>query len=450
VPSPAAIESFVDEGLGHSAYLADLGDHALVVDPPRFPASRMFDVADRAATVTADTHTHADYISGGPELAAAGAVFMAPRAARLAVAHTPVDATGIVPLNARFSLRSIPTPGHTPDHLAYLLQDDDAPVALFSGGSLMVGTVGRTDLFGREHAAENARQLYRSLVAHVLTLPDDLPVYPTHGAGSFCSAPGAIDRTTTIGRERRTNPLLVDADEDTFVARVVRGLDSFPAYYARLPALNRRGARRFGGNVPALPVVEIGDARRAIGDGTLVVDVRDITRFAAGHVPSALSNALRPVFGSWLAWLVDPRRPLLFVLDPHQDRKELLRQALTVGVERIVGELDGGFDAWADAGLPVATESLVEPDDVAGTLVDVRQRTEFDRGHVPGAHNIELAAIATTRLPAGPITMMCGHGERAMTAASVVLAAGARDVRVVAGGPVDWATRTGHHLVSAQ
>jgi hydroxyacylglutathione hydrolase len=447
---PVVIEPFIDEGLGHSAYLAQLGDDALVVDPPRFPPPRMFEAARRTTTVVADTHTHADYVSGGPELSAAGAVFMAPRDANLAVAHTPIDAAETVALSERFWLRPIATPGHTPDHLAYLLQDGETPVALFSGGSLMVGTVGRTDLFGREHAGENARQLYRSLITEILPLPDDLPVYPTHGAGSFCSAPGAADRTTTIGRERRTNPLLVDADEETFVARVVRGLDSFPTYYARLPALNRRGARLFGGNVPTLPAVGIDAARRMIAENALLVDARDITRFAAGHVPSSLSNALRPVFGSWLAWLVEPGRPIIFVLDPDQDRRELVRQALTVGVERIIGELDGGFDAWADAGLPVATTSLVQPDDLAGTLVDVRQRTEFESGHVPSAHNIELAAIATTTLPTGPLTMMCGHGERAMTAASIALDAGTGDVRVVAGGPVDWATRTGRHLVSAQ
>jgi rhodanese-related sulfurtransferase len=314
----------------------------------------------------------------------------------------------------------------------------------------MVGTVGRTDLVGRENAAENARKLYHSLVTEILPLPDDLSVYPTHGDGSFCSAPGATDRTTTIGRERRTNRLLVNADEETFVARVVRGLGSFPTYYAMLPAVNRRGARLFGGNVPVLSGLGLDDARRAIAGGALVVDARDITRFAVGHVPGSLSNALRPVFGSWLAWLVDPERPLLFVLDPDQDRTDLVRQALTVGIEHIVGEIDGGFDAWADAGLAVATAPLVQVDDLAGTLVDARQRSEFDRGHVPGAHNIELAAIPTTELPAGPVRMMCGHGERAMTAASIALAAGRRDVRVVAGGPIDWATRTGRLLVNTQ
>src|SRR2546423_13134129 len=137
------------------------------------------------------------------------------------------------------------THGHTPDHLAYLLCEHRRPVALFSGGSLMVGTVGRTALLGADRRDDLARRLYRALHENILTLPDDLPVYPTHGAGSFCSAPGAADRTTTIGRERATNPLLQAPNEDAFVRQLVAGFGSFPAYFGRLPEVNRRGPRLY-------------------------------------------------------------------------------------------------------------------------------------------------------------------------------------------------------------
>jgi len=203
------VHAFVDEGLGHSSYLVDVGGgEALVVDPARVLSSECRQARHDGVriTFTADTHTHADYVSGSPLLASSGAAFLAPEGARLEHPHRPL-ADGDEIAVGRFVLRALATPGHTPDHLAYLLLEAGEPVALFSGGSLMVGTAGRTDLLGPQHTRELARAQFRSLRA-LLALPDNLVVYPTHGAGSFCSAPGASERTTTIGRERATNPLL--------------------------------------------------------------------------------------------------------------------------------------------------------------------------------------------------------------------------------------------------
>ena len=206
-----SVTAFVDPGLGHSSYLVDLGDgRALVVDPARIPDAQVAHADSRRLEIafTADTHTHADYVSGSPELAARGATFLAPAGARLQTPHRPVTGRNELALG-RYVLRVLPTPGHTPDHVAYLLLDDDRPIAVFSGGSLMVGTVGRTDLLGEDRREELARALYRSLHEEILTLPDDVHVYPTHGPGSFCSAPAGSERTSTIGRERATNPLLL-------------------------------------------------------------------------------------------------------------------------------------------------------------------------------------------------------------------------------------------------
>ena len=185
------IVTFVDEGLGHSSYLVDLGDgRALVVDPPRIPSRHVAEARARGLEIalTADTHSHADYVSGSPELAAQGAIFLASKGANLEIAHQALAAGDEIELRPGLVLRAIATPGHTPDHLAYLVCENDRPTALFSGGSLMVGTVGRTDLLGPEPREDLARQLYRALRDEILTLPDDLAVYPTHGAGSFCSA----------------------------------------------------------------------------------------------------------------------------------------------------------------------------------------------------------------------------------------------------------------------
>lgn len=442
------ILDFVDEGLGHSSYLVDLGDgRALVVDPPRIPARHLAVAAERGLEIayTADTHSHADYVSGSPELAARGATFLASKGAALEVTHQALAPGEEVVLADGVTLRAIPTPGHTPDHLAYLLAVRGEPVALFSGGSLMVGTVGRTDLLGPEPREDLARRLYRALRDEILTLPDDLAVYPTHGAGSFCSAPGASERTTTIGRERSTNPLLRASDEDAFVTQLIAGFGTFPSYFGRLPEVNRRGPRLYG-TLPELARLDVDDVRRLVDDGALVVDARPITAFSAGHVPGSLSIELRPVFASWLGWLAEPDRPLVFVLAEDQDRAELVRQCLAVGYEQLAGELDGGIDAWRRVHLPERRTDLVGAGDLRGVVLDVRQRNEYEEGHVPGAIHVELGALPEAAVPDGPVTVMCGHGERATTGASVLEQRGHRDVAILVGGPTDWSELSGESL----
>src|SRR5581483_10774953 len=197
-------------------------------------------------------------------------------------------------------LRALATPGHTPEHLAYLLLDGDRPATLFSGGSLLVGAVARTDLIAPDRTEALARDLWRSLHERILTLPDALAVYPTHGAGSFCSAPAGGERTTTIGREKRTNPLLGAPDEDAFVARLLGGLGSYPHYFRRMREVNRRGPRLYGPEPPVLTPLGTGEVRRLVDGGAALIDGRPVPAFAAGHIPGSISNPLRPVFGTWL------------------------------------------------------------------------------------------------------------------------------------------------------
>ncbi len=445
------IVSFVEEGLGHSCHLVDLGDgRALVVDPPRLPEQLLHEANSRGLTInwTADSHSHADYVSGSPELRARGATFLASAGAGLVTPHHGLADGDKVDLGGRFTLQAIATPGHTPDHLAYLLLDRGTPTALFSGGSLMVGTVGRTDLLGPEPREELTRKLFRALRDRIMTLPDELRVYPTHGAGSFCSAPGASRRTTTIGDERATNPLVTIDDEDDFVAAVLDGLGSFPSYFRRLPEVNRRGPRLYGA-APDLPLLDLPEFRAAMDRGARIVDTRPIAAFARGHIPGALSNTLRPVFASWLGWLVPPDTPLVFVMDPGQDRAEVVLQALAIGHENLVGVLDGGIDTWARSGSPIATIALIGADGVTGTVIDVRQHSEFAAGHVPGAINIELGDLPDTDPPVGRLMVMCGHGERAMSAASILTSRGHTDLVVLDGGPDDWSRATGTSLETA-
>ncbi len=442
------IEAVVDEGLGHSSYVVALGDStALVIDPARFPDRQRGLAAARGWRLawTADTHSHADYISGSPELVATGTMFLASRGAKLDLPHHAIAPGEAVELAPGVVLRAIATPGHTPDHLAYLIHVDGEPSALFSGGSLMVGAVGRTDLLGVEHRDELARALFRSLRAEILTLPDDLAVYPTHGAGSFCSAPQGSSRTTTIGRERATNPLLAIDDEDEFAKTLVSDLGTFPNYFRVLPEINRRGPRVYPA-VPELARLGLHDVERHLADGAVLVDARPIASFARSHPTGALSIEHRSVFATWLGWLLPLDRPVIFVLDETTDRDDLVRQCLTISHEAIVGELDGGFDAWAAAGLPVAAIPLVDAAAASATILDIRQDAEWAAGHVPDAVHIELGALATALVPDGPITLMCGHGERAMTGASVLEAAGHQELSVLVGGPEDWRAATGIDL----
>jgi len=450
-PVKVEIHSVVDDGLGHSSYVVGLGDGtALVIDPARFPNRQRRIAAGHGWRVawTADTHSHADYISGSTELAADGATFLASRGARLELPHRPVDGGDQLELAPGVGLRAISTPGHTPDHLAYLLVVNDAPTALFSGGSLMVGAVGRTDLLGDEHREGLARALFHALRDEILTLPDDLAVYPTHGAGSFCSAPSGSARTTTIGTERATNPLLGLHDEDRFVATLLEGLGSFPAYFRQLPEINRRGPRIYP-ELPTLARLDVDAVRRHVADGAVLVDARPIAAFAAAQVPGSLSIEQRPVFASWFGWLVPLERPVVFVLDDDSDRADLVRQCLAVGHDALLGELDGGIAAWTAAGLPVETTRLVTADHMAGTVLDIRLQNEWDAGHVPGAIHVELGDLAAAIAPDEPMTVMCGHGERAMSGASILQAAGHRDVSVLAGGPEQWQAVTGIDLETA-
>jgi glyoxylase-like metal-dependent hydrolase (beta-lactamase superfamily II)/rhodanese-related sulfurtransferase len=446
------IRMFVDEGLGHSSYLLDLGDGtAAILDPPRFPTEQMATAAAQATSPrwTIDTHSHADYVTGSPSLVAqSGVTFIAPVASKLETPHRPVRDEELVVLAAGVGLRALWTPGHTPDHHVYVLEHDGSPVAMFTGGSLMVGAVGRTDLCGPDLAEPLAHDMFHSL-RRLDGFPDDLAVYPTHGAGSFCSAPGGADRTTTLGRERATNSLFRIDDEDTFVAQLLAGFGSFPTYFARLPELNRRGPRQYR-QLPPLDQLDVDAVDHHIAAGAMIVDTRPITQFATGHIPGSISNALRPVFGSWLGWIADLERAIVIVAGDDQDRDEIVRQALDIGHDNLVGEIHGGVDAWRAAGGAITGIPLVQPMDAMSTVIDVRQRSEYEAGHVPGAINVELGSLADSVVPAGPVTVMCGHGERAMTGASILTRRGHRDVTVLDGGPDTWEASRHQPLVTGR
>ena len=412
-----------DPGLGNTSYLVDLGDgSALVVDPERDPRPYL-EVAQQQNLIirhVAETHLHADFVSGARELVALGATLIAPRRSSLAHPHRGVaegDQLGVGDL----TLQVLDTPGHTPEHVAYLLKDGSIPRVLFSGGTLMAGGVARPDLISDADTVPLAHQAFWS-VRHLLeSIPVEVEVRPTHGAGSFCSSPDAEHHEmTTVGVERVTHPAMTTPDADVFVDQLLGGLGSYPDYFLRLREVNRLGPRIYGVDLHPLPRIGLDNL-----EGHTIVDVRPIERFAKGHIPGSISIALRDEFGTWLGWLLSPDDRIAFVIDVEQDERELIRQSLNVGYENIGGQVD--LSEWRTAGRLLATIDLVSAGEIDPTasILDVRQGAEWTGGHVPGAFHIELGDLAdgTAELEPGAV-VHCGHGQRAMTAASLLARAG--------------------------
>ncbi|MFI1358118.1 rhodanese-like domain-containing protein [Streptomyces sp. NPDC020898] len=441
----------VDEGLGNSAYLVDLGDgRALAVDASRDLRALRTAAERRGLSVAyaADTHLHADFLTGALQLAADdGAMVLASAAGHRAFPHTALadgDETDLGGL----TLRALATPGHTDEHLSFLLLDGTRELGVFTGGSLIVGSAARTDLLGAERADELARAQYHSL-RRLTRLPDATAVWPTHGAGSFCSAPPGAERTTTIGAQRRANALLAVPDEDTFVRQLLGSLGSYPAYFDRLGEINRRGPAVFDA-APTLAALSAAETRQLLGEGAQIIDVRPVTDFAQGHMPGAISIPLRDQFATWLGWLLPDDTPLVFVTAPGQDLAELTWQALKIGYERLAGHLE--MAAWQADGGEQRTVDLLTADRIADrSVLDIRQRAEHVAEHIPGAVGIELGELSarTDEAPAGAV-IACGHGERAMTAASLLARAGHDDLAVLDGGPADWAKATGRALEAGE
>ncbi len=439
----------VDEGLGNSAYLLDLGDgRALAVDPARDLRAPHAAATRRGLRVAyaADTHLHADFLTGARQLAADhGATILASAAGRRRFPHRGLGDGDAVDLGG-LTLQAIATPGHTDEHLSFLLRDGATPVGVFTGGSLIVGSAARTDLLGPDRTQELARAQYASL-HRLAALPDATAVWPTHGAGSFCSAPPGAARTSTIGAEKATNPLLHAPDANTFAAQLQASLGSYPRYFAWLAEINRTGPDLIT-TEPTLAALDPAAVRRLLRGGAVVLDVRPVRDVAAGHLPGAVAIPLRAQFATWLGWLLDPAVPIIIVRNSDQNPADVLWPALTIDFTTIAGELAGGVPAWRAAGGSVVTTRLVGPDGMAGSVLDVRQHSEYAAGHVPDAVHLELGDLPThaDAVPDEAVTVMCGHGERAMTAATLLRRAGHHRVSVLDGGADDWARATGRPL----
>jgi hydroxyacylglutathione hydrolase len=450
------IEQFTDPGLGNSSYLIGSNETnlAVLIDPLRDIDHYLVAATRNGVNIVSilETHLHADFVSGAREVANhTGAVIGASLEAELGFDHQPLVEDDELPMGP-FTIRVLETPGHSPEHLSFLVTaaDGQTPSALFSGGALTVGGAARTDLLGPDQAVQLARQLYETLHTKILTLPDDLKIYPTHGAGSFCTSGSAsTERTTTLGHERQNNPLVQAPDKNTFVERALSNLSSYPFYYRYLRGLNQRGPELLGG-LPGLQPLSAGEVN-AFSDrgGILVLDVRSHEAFAKGHIPMAYGIQTDAPLSTWAGWLIPFNAPLVLVADTVEERVEATRHLMRIGYDDLRGYLEGGLESWAAAGYKIETVATLPVAELHNRLhasdklavLDVRQQSEWQAGHIPNALHVENGrlpyddlALPTDR----PLAVMCSTGVRSMAGISVLRRRGYNNLVQVVGGFEAW------------
>lgn len=432
------IETIRTAGLGDSTYVLVYEGLALVVDPQR-DIDRFENVLNEAKAdlrMVLETHLHNDYVSGGRSLArGAGAELVMPAGAAPVFEHRPAFHHEGIDFGAGAVVLPIHTPGHTPEHMSYLLVIDGVETAVFSGGSLLVGSAGRTDLLG-EHRAETLARLQHGSVQRLARLPDDVGLYPTHGAGSFCTTAGAGSHTSTIGAERRANPVLAYETEDEFVKGELSNLVPYPSYYRHMGPINLVGL-----DAPDLSVPVIDE----IPEGVTVVDARPRERFAAGHLPGALGIELGDSFGTWVGWLTDHNTPLVLVVDEDQEAREAIRQLARIGYDDIRGIIRSPEDG-------LVAYRTADRDDFAGAIasgaqiLDVRAPNEWDDGTIEGSILSYLPDLAAETPPGldreRPVWLACGTGYRASIAAGILRDRGFEPVVLIGAGATDFVAPT--------
>ncbi|MCA2204683.1 MBL fold metallo-hydrolase [Streptomyces sp. SMS_SU21] len=431
------------EGLGNRSYLAGGARGAVVVDPPRDIDRVIAAAAKRGVRIAyvAETHVHNDYITGGLELArVTGASYLVPAGARVSFARTPVADGDTVTVDERLVLRALATPGHTPHHTSYVLEEDGRGAAAFTGGSLLIGAVGRPDLVEPRLTEELARAQHAS--AHRLAdeLDDEVPVLPTHGFGSFCSSSQAEGDSTTIGRERKANDALT-LDVDTFVERVLAGLDDVPAYYAHMGPANAAGPAPVDLTPPER--ADAGQIARRLAAGEWVVDLRSRTAFAEGHVAGSFNFEGDGKLATYLAWLIPWGKPVTLLADTPEQVADAQRELARVGIDRPAAAATGEPVGWVRAGEELASFPRARFADLADVrergedmvVLDVRRDSERASGHVEGAVHIPIHELhgRLDEVPSGTVWVHCAGGMRAAIAASLLDAAG-RDVVAVDDG----------------
>jgi rhodanese-related sulfurtransferase len=341
-----------------------------------------------------------------------------------------------------FAVRPIHTPGHTPEHVSYLILVDGEAVALFSGGSLLVGSAGRSDLLGMARAESLAKLQYGS-VTRLADLPDRVALYPTHGAGSFCTSSIAETAASTIGNERRSNPVLAHPTVESFVQEALTGLQPYPDYYAHMGPINLAGPEPMPvGSATQIAVDEI-------PDGAHIVDIRPQVDYAAGHLPGSYGLELEDQTGVWAGWLVPFNEPIVLVANANQDTTAATVQLARIGYDRVVGVINylGDQEGLAIYRLASIADLRIELQTASPQVLDVRAPGDWEISSIPGASRRyvpDLRSQLPEELePERPVWIICGGGYRSQMAVRY-LEAGGFDPIVVTGGGVAEVLAGGH------
>jgi hydroxyacylglutathione hydrolase len=411
-------------GLGDRSYVVTASGAAVVIDPQR-DIDRVLDVVgDARITHVLETHIHNDYVTGGLELSrAVGAEYVVPDGEDLGFPARRVRDGDTVDGGA-FRLRVLHTPGHTHHHVSYELSDEAGnTVGVFTGGSLLFGSTGRTDLVADDETEDLTRAQYRSVRRLAESLPAEAQVYPTHGFGSFCSATTVDEDSSTIGQQRESNPALTKTEQD-FVDELLSALADYPAYYAHMGVINSEGPAPVDLTIPK--PVDADELRRRLESGQWVVDLRHRVAFAAGHLAGSLGFELSGSFVTYLGWLHPWGTPLTLIAEDEDQIAEARRELARIGIDDIAGAAD--IRAADDAG-DQRNYRVADFDALAGsiadgglTVLDVRQIDEFAESHVEGAVNIPLHELIDRidELPRTPVWVHCASGYRASIAASIL------------------------------
>ncbi len=442
------VHSLRTASLGDATYIVSHGGYGIVVDPQRDLDRFLEVIASEGLTVThvLETHMHNDYISGGRDLAQrTGADLVIPAGAGATFPFVPAFHTEDLAGEAGLTIRPLHTPGHTLAHCSYVLLVDGRPEAVFTGGSLLVGAAGRSDLLGPDLAHQLAVLQFGSL-QRLAQLPDDTGVFPTHGEGSFCTASGAGRTTSTIGREKAENPLYRFGDAESFAENQLAGLVPYPSYYAHMGPANRSGPSALP--APVVPDLSPDEAAARIAEGAVVLDGRERHAFAAAHIPGATGIELGDSFAPWAGWLLEYDAPIVLVLDSGQDATIAATELGRIGFERIAGVLRG-MESWAASGRDTASFETADigqlqaamASDAGVQVIDVRDPLEWESGHLAGSHHRYvpdlLGGVPEDIEPDRPVWLVCRTGNRATIAAATLERRGFTPIVVTKGGVPD-------------
>ncbi|MFD1548036.1 MBL fold metallo-hydrolase [Nonomuraea guangzhouensis] len=429
--------SFRTPGLGDQTYLLTHEGKGVLVDPQRDIGRFLDAAAGRGVELrfVLETHLHNDYVSGGEQAALrTGAELVLPAAAAAAYRHTPAFHLEDIHGGSGLILRPVHTPGHTPEHTSYLVLIDGEPVALFSGGSLLVASAGRPDLLGPERARTLARLQHISL-RRLAALPPGVDLYPTHGEGSFCTATGAGKLTSTIGAERADNPMLAIDDPEELADTLLAVPMPIPAFYQYMGPANTLG-------VPPMPPVRVPELDRP-AVGTHVVDIRPRRSQSRGMLPGSLGIELDDDFGSWTGWLLPYAEPLTLVAEPGQEVAEAVTQLAQIGIDTVRGVVrdlgEAATQTYELAELDAFVMRLAQPD---AQLLDVRMPSEWEQARLVGAIERFLPDLFAHGVPAEldpqqPVFVACASGRRASIAAGLLAHKGYQPIVLTDAGVPD-------------